>query len=194
MPILRVMNASLILLWLVSLAQITSGASIPKDAQIFTITLKEGQSERVVKAAVKADGKFVSEFDMAKRPNQVELYFDTPWAPVPPETVLSLKIRAIQPEPPSLKSQRYKESGFEQVDNPKGLWVSSETVARDKRAKELQAALKSDLEAKAAAQVSPVSTGGETPAGPGFARLWGRHIMVLVTAIVVVVAAIKTCF
>lgn len=194
MPILSVMNASLLLLWLVSLAQITSGASIPEDAQVFTITLKEGQSERVVSAAVKADGKFISEFDKTRRPSQVELYFDTPWAPVPPEKVLSQKIREIEPEPSIKKSQRYKASGFEQVDNPKGLWVASETIARDKRAKELQAAVQADLEARAAAQASPASSSGETPAGPGFVRLWGRHIMVLVTTIVVVVAAIKSCF
>jgi hypothetical protein len=189
------MNYSLFLLWLVSLAQITSGTALPADTQIFTITLKEGQSERVVNAAVKAEGKFISEFDKANRPSQVELYFDTPWAPSDPERVLSQKIREIEPEPRIKRDKRYKESGFEQMETPKGpIWVSSETIARDKRARELQASLQVEQETLAAAHASQAESGAGTTAAPGFARLWGGHIMVLVTALVVVVVAIKTCF
>lgn len=189
------MNTSLLLLWLVSLAQITSGAPLPEDARIFTITLKEGQSERVVNAAVMANGKFISEFDKANRPSQVELYYDTPWAPSAPEKVLSQRIREIEPEGSIKRGQRYKESGYESLDTPEGpIWVSSETIARDQRAKELQAALQADREVQAAAHASPVESGAASSTAPGFARLWGRHIVIVVTALVVVVAAIKTCF
>ncbi len=190
------MNASLILLWLVSLAQITSGPVIPEGTQIFTVTLKDGQSERVVSAAVKVDDKFVSEFDMAKRPSQVELYHDTPWLLTPPERVLSQKIREIEPESSIKRSQRYKDSGFEQVKTPDGgvVWVSSETVKRDARARELQAAYQSDLESRVAVHATQAEAQAGNPNRPGFARLWGRHIVVLVSALVVVVVALKTCF
>ena len=196
MPILRGMNTSLILLWLVSLAQITSGTAIPEGTQIFTVTLKDGQSERVVSAAVKVDDKFVSEFDMAKRPSQVELYPDTPWTPTPSERVLSQKIKEIEPESSIKRSQRYKESGYEQIKTPEGgmVWVSSETVKRDVRARELQAAYQSDLESRVAAHATQVEAQSGSPNRPGFVRLWGRHIVVLVSALVVVVVAAKTCF
>jgi hypothetical protein len=190
------MNASIILLWLVSLAQITSGAAIPEGTQIFTVTLKDGQSDRVVSAAVKVDDKFVSEFDMAKRPSQVELYFDTPWLPTPPERVIAQKIREIEPESSIKRSQRYKESGYEQVKTPAGgmVWVSSDTVKRDARARELQAAYQSDLESRVAAHAIQAETDAASPNRPGFVRLWGRHIVVLVSALVIVVIAVKTCF
>lgn len=195
LPILVLMNASLILLWLVSLAQITSGATIPDDAQVFTITIKEGQSERVVNAAVKADGKFISAFDKANRPSQVELHLDTPWAPSPPEKVLSQKIREIEPEPSIKRSQRYKESGFEQLETPKGkIWISNESVARDKRLRELEAQRQSELDSLASAQISQSKGETTTSNQIGFVRLWGRHIIIMVTALVVVVAALKTCF
>lgn len=196
LPILRDMNASLILLWLVSLAQITSGTAIPEGTQIFTVTLKDGQSDRVVSAAVKVDDKFVSEFDLAKRPSQVELYHDTPWLPTAPERVLSQKIREIEPESSIKRSQRYKESGYEQVKTPDGdmVWVSSETVKRDARSRELQAAYQSDVESRVAAHATQAETDAGTPNRPGFVRLWGRHIVVLVSALVVVVIAVKTCF
>ncbi len=195
MPILKGMNASLILLWLVSLAQITSGTAIPEGTQIFTVTLKDGQSERVVSAAVKVDDKFVSEFDMAKRPSQVELYHDTPWTLAPPERVLSQKIREIEPESTIKRSQRYKDSGYDQVKTDSGMvWVSGETVKRDARARELQAAFQSDLESRVAAHATQTETQSGSPNRPGFVRLWGRHIVVLVGALVVVVVALKTCF
>lgn len=190
------MNASLILLWLVSLAQITSGSPIPDGTQIFTVTLKDGQSERVVSAAVKVDDKFVSEFDMAKRPSQVELYHDTPWLATAPERILSQKIKEIEPEPTIKRSQRYKDSGYEQVKTPEGalVWVSSETVKRDARARELQAAQQADMESRVAAHTTQSEYQAGSPNRPGFVRLWGRHIVVLVSALVVVVIAVKTCF
>lgn len=195
MPILTGMNASLILLWLVSLAQITSGTAIPEGTQVFTVTLKDGQSERVISAAVKVDDKFVSEFDLAKRPSQVELYHDTPWLPAPPERVLSQKIREIEPESTIKRSQRYKDSGYEQVKTDNGMvWVSGETVLRDARARELQAAYQLDLETRVAAHAPQAEAQSGGPSRPGFARLWGRHIVVLVSALVVVVVAVKTCF
>ena len=196
LPILTGMNASLILLWLVSLAQITSGSAIPEGTQIFTVILKDGQSERVVSAAVKVDDKFISEFDMAKRPSQVELFHDTPWVPTLPERVLSLKIREIEPEPTIKRSQRYKDSGYEQVKTPDGgvLWVSSETVKRDIRARALQAAHLADMESRVAAHTTQTEIHEGSPNRPGFVRLWGRHIVVVVSALVVVVIAVKTCF
>jgi hypothetical protein len=196
MPILTDMNYSHVLLWLVSLAQITSGAPLPQDAQVFTITLKEGQSERVVNAAVLLDGKFLSEFDMANPPStQVELHFDTPWTPAAPEKVLSQRIKQIEEEGPIQKDKRYTESGYEQIETPKGtIWIATETKLRAERANELQAALAADLEAKASAHALQVEAGGESPSGPGFVRLWGRHIVILVSALVVLVVAVKSCF
>ena len=195
MPILTAMNYSHVLLWLVSLAQITSGAPLPDDAQVFTITLKEGQSERVVNAAVMVDGKFLSEFDMANRPSQVELHFDAPWAPAPPERVLSQRIQQIEPEGSIQKDKRYKESGYEPLETVKGaIWIATETRLRAERANELQAALAADLEAKAAAHAVQTESGGESSIGPGFVRLWGRHIVILVSALVVLVVAVKSCF
>ena len=195
MPILTAMNYSHVLLWLVSLAQITSGAPLPDDAQVFTITLKEGQSERVVNAAVMVDGKFLSEFDMANRPSQVELHFDAPWAPAPPERVLSQRIQQIEPEGSIQKDKRYKESGYEPLETVKGaIWIATETRLRAERANELQAALAADLEAKAAAHAVQTESGGESSSGPGFVRLWGRHIVILVSALVVLVVAVKSCF
>lgn len=195
MPILSAMNYSHVLLWLVSLAQITSGAPLPEDAQVFTITLKEGQSERVLNAAIMVDGKFLSEFDLANRPSQVELHFDTPWAPAPPERVLSQRIKTIEHEGPIQKDKRYKESGYEQLETAKGaIWIATETKLRAERANELQALLAADLEAKAAAHALQAETGGDSSGGPGFVRLWGRHIVILVSALVVLVVAVKSCF
>jgi len=196
MPILTGMNYAHVLLWLVSLAQITSGAPLPEDAQVFTITLKEGQTERVVNAAVMVDGEFLSEFDMANRPStQVELHFDTPWTPSPPEKVLSQRIKQIEPEGRIQKDKRYKESGFEQIETPNGtIWIATETKLRSERANELRAALAADLEAKAAAHALQVGSGGDSSSGPGFVRLWGRHIVILVSALVVIVVAIRACF
>lgn len=195
MPILAGMNYSHFLLWLVSLAQITSGAPLPEDAQVFTITLKEGQTERVVNAAVMADGKFLSEFDMANRPSQVELHFDTPWTPTPPKMELSQRIKQIEPEGRIQKNKRYAESGYEQIQTPKGeIWIATETKLRAERANELQTALKADLEAKAAAHALQAESGSESASGPGFVRLWGRHIVILVSALVVLVVAVKSCF
>ncbi len=177
-------------------AQITSGSVIPEGTQVFTVTLKDGQSERVVSAAVKVGDKFVTEFDTAKRPSQVELYHDTPWLPTAPERILSQKIKEIEPEPTIKRSQRYKDSGYEQVKTPEGalVWVSSETVKRDAQARALQAAHLADMESRVAAHATQSEYQAGSPNRPGFVRLWGRHIVVLVSALVVVVIAVKTCF
>jgi hypothetical protein len=189
------MSYSHVLLWLVSLAQITSGAPLPEDAQVFTITLKDGQTERVVNAAVMVDGEFLSDFDMAKRPSQVELHFDTPWTPTLPKMELSQRIKQIEPEGRIQKEKRYAESGYEQIETPKGtIWISTETKVRAERANELQSALQADLEAKAAAHALQAESASAGTSGPGFVRLWGRHIVILVSALVVVVVAIRTCF
>lgn len=191
------MQYSIALLCLLTLSQITSGTSIPEDAQIFTITLKEGQSERVVNAAVKVDGQFIDEFDRANPPARVELYLDTPWAPSPPKQELGQRILEIATETNVLRKQRYEKSGYEQVPLPDGkgsTWVSKETLARQERGAALRAALVADQEALLAAHAPEPSVGESSTGGPGFARLWGRHIMVLVSALVLLVVTIKACF
>lgn len=189
---------STLLLCLVSLAQSTPElppTGIPEGTTIFTVTFKDGGDVKVVSAALRAKDGFLKEYDARDRPAAVDYIEDTPWKPMPPQKLLTQNITEIEPETYAKQSQRYKDSGYTHVDTPTGaVWVASETVARAARATELREDLEQRRVAHYAAYEAQVSGAPVAEESPGFVSLWGRHVVIAVLALVMMVVTVKVCF
>ena len=194
--ILRHMIGSTLILCLVSLAQITP--KIPDDATIFTVVveMKVGEEATVYAAAIRTRDGFIREYDSAAMPPRFDLVLDEPWNDAPPVSVLKQRVKEVEPEPPAQREIRYRESRHQRVKTTGGVevWVSDESVARKGRLNELQTALEAERAAQSVPDISESATGDPTPGGPGFAALWGRHVVILVMAAVGMVVAVKVCF
>lgn len=188
------MNNLMIVLWLVSLGQITP--AIPDGATIFTITYKDGGQDVTVAAAIRARGEFAVAFDRLALPAQLELVRDEPWFNYPSATVLKQNVREAEPESSAKRRLRYENSGFERIESDQGVtWLSAETVARATRMRELEEARDAErARIHSTASLAALSSGGGGDSGPGVFALWGRHVAVLVFAAIGIVITVKIGF
>lgn len=188
------MNCIPLLLCLVSLAQITP--AIPEGTTVFTVTYKDGGNVAVVAAAIRGrDDSFIDIYDRANLPARLELVRDEPWNGYPREMVLVQNIVEAEPESSAKQRVRYENSGFEAVPTDSGsTWVPVAMKQRYDRMLALRETLESQRQAMYTSTTLTPADETSDLSGPGVAALWGRHVVILVMAVISIVVAVKVFF
>tara|TARA_R110001592_G_scaffold30815_1_gene109680 strand:+ start:269 stop:862 length:594 start_codon:yes stop_codon:yes gene_type:complete len=184
----------------VAIGQSSNLTGIPDDATIFVITLREGKElrgESVVYGALKIRGEFITgkypEQD-SDIPTNINIVFDSPSDPGEVTVLKSNLHGAPQPEVAQLRPDRYKREGFDFTTGSDGktLLVAQHTLQKVERLRELQQAVEASNTIPEYDDVEATTSASTT--GPGFFALWGRQLLTLMVAGLVLFGITKTCF
>jgi hypothetical protein len=167
---------------------------IPDDATVFTITL-EGGGE--LHGAIQLKGVYISDYTEIENSSMtgVTVIYDSPSKPGS-GPLMKQNIADIQPETRLKRETRYNDDGFVIVRGSDGkkMLVPEETQARALRLAELQNDLANEEQERFAEyEAYPEASDRKTHEGE-FVALWGRHILTVVVAGLVLFGIVKICF
>ena len=191
------MKKALLLLGLIALpvlSQSTNLTGIPDGVTVFTIALKDGAE---LHGAIQLKGVFIEDYSEveASSMTSVKVISDVPSAPGK-RSVNRINIAQAQPETPQKREKRYKDDGFVIVTGSDGheMLVSKDAQARAKRLAELQRTLAQQEQELLAAHEEPSTVTEAETVGANFVTLWGRHILTLVVASLILFGIVRICF
>ena len=199
------MKKCLLIVWLFSLQAIGQSAhltGIPDEADIYSITLKSGQTIRdsdTITGALKTSGGFIKDLDFPADidtlPSNLTIVVDSPSEPGE-ENLFKRSILAVVKQGTHQQEARYKREGFvlQMVGDNKPLYIHATDVARQARLDALEADWARQLEELRPAADTNLTVDVTPPTSTGLAAAWGRHVVTVLVASVLLIGIWKFSF